>query len=66
MGIVISNSVILHKKCLFSLTKPFRNMLEKQGKINWLENLSVSRTRDILDLLSLGKKIQDVLKSVSL
>ena len=65
MGIIISNSVILHKKCLFSLTKPFRKMLEKQGKMNWLENLSVSRTRDILDLLSLGKKIQDVLKSVS-
>ena len=39
MGIVISNSVILHKKCLFSLTKPFRNMLEKQGKINWLGQL---------------------------
>ena len=34
--------------------------------LSWLENLSVSRTRDILDLLSLGKKIQDVLKSVSL
>ena len=39
MGIIISNSVILHKKCLFSLTKPFRNMLEKQGKINWLGQL---------------------------
>ena len=60
-GILLSNSVIDGKKCLFSLAKPFCEISRNQGKSSWLECVSVSRTRDILDLLTVGRNIQNIL-----
>ena len=57
IGLLLSNSVITGKKCSFSLAKPFCKILENQGKRNWLESVSDFRTKDILELLTLGRKI---------
>lgn len=43
LGIILSNSLIDGKKCLFSLAKPFCKIRENLGKSSWLA--SVSKTR---------------------
>ena len=60
-GILLSNSVIDGKKCWFSLQKMFDSLLKSNSLEYWLECVSVSRTRDILDLLTVGKNIQNIL-----
>ena len=63
-GILLSNSVINGKKCLFSLAKPFCKISENLGKISWLESVSDFRTKDILDLLTVGKNINNLLNRI--
>ena len=35
------------------------------GGISWLRGLNISRTRDVLDLLSLGKNISELMQRLS-
>ena len=61
-GILLSNSVIDGRKAWFSLKKPFDSLLKSNGYLSWLACINIVRTRDILDLLSLGKSIEKILQ----
>ena len=63
-GIILSNSVIDGRKAWFCLKKPFDSLLKSNGYLTWLGCISFSRTRDVLDLLSLGSNIQKILSRI--
>ena len=64
-GILLSNSVIIEREARISLKKPYDSLLKSNGYLSWLGCINISRTRDILDLLSLGKNISDLMQRLS-
>ena len=51
-GILLSNSVIDGKKCLFSLAKPFCEISRNQGKTSWLGRTDSNHDKENQNLLS--------------
>lgn len=47
-GILLSNSVILDKKCLFSLARPFCEICRNQEKSHWLERTDCNSQHFVL------------------
>ena len=63
-GQLLSNSVIDGRKAWFCLKKPFDSLLKSNGYLTWLRGLNMGRTREVLDLLSLGKNISDLMQHI--
>ena len=59
---ILSNGVLIDKSACFYLKKPFDKLLFAKGCKMWLACINIGRTRDILDLLSLGKSIERILQ----
>ena len=51
-GIILSNSVIEGKKCLFSLQKPFRQLVKNGGNKTWLGRTDSNHDKENQNLLS--------------
>ena len=64
-GQLLSNSVIDGRKAWFCLKKPFDSLLKSNGYLTWLRGLNMGRTREVLDLLSLGKNISELMQRLS-
>ncbi len=59
---ILSNGVLMDTTACFYLKKPFDKLLFAKGCKMWLRCICLGRTRDILDLLSLGKSIEKILQ----
>ena len=59
---ICSKCEIEGKKVRFLMKKPFSALCQKGSKLSWLRCINIVRTRDILDLLSLGKSIEKILQ----
>ena len=63
-GQLLSNSVIDGRKAWFCLKKIPDALLTSGSYLSWLRGLNIGRTRDVLDLLSLGKNISDLMQRI--
>jgi hypothetical protein len=63
-GQLLSNSVIDGRKAWFCLKKIPDSILKSGSYLTWLRGLNISRTRDVLDLLSMGKNISDLMQRI--
>ena len=64
-GQLLSNSVIDGRKAWFCLKKTFDSLLKSNAYLTWLRGLNMGRTREVLDLLSLGKNISELMQRLS-
>ena len=64
-GQLLSNSVIDGRKAWFRLKKTFDSLLKSNAYLTWLRGLNMGRTREVLDLLSLGKNISELMQRLS-
>lgn len=59
---ILSNGELKGTIACFYLKKPFEKLLFSKGCKLWLACINIVRTRDILDLLSMGKNISDLMQ----
>lgn len=64
INLLLSNCTLKDGKVQYSLRKPFDALVNLTNRLTWLGCISFSRTRDVLDLLSLGSNIQKILSRI--
>ena len=62
---ILSNGVLTDTSACFYLKKTFDKLLFAKGCKMWLRGLNMGRTREVLDLLSLGKNISELMLRLS-